>query len=239
MRISGSFQLGRIALARSICGAHVRVLLIEDNDEIARREMRGLAEAGFSVQRAADGNDGLMLARQPALDAIVLDLGLPGKSGLEILRELRAEGITTSIIVVSARGAWIDKVAGLNEGADDYLAQPVQMQELVARLHALMRRGTRRANNLLRHEEIAINMSTGEVRRGDMVLDLTPLELRMLRYFLLRPGRVVSHLDLTEHLYEAGSMRDSNTIEVYIGRLRRKIGREKIRTLRGLGYRFG
>lgn len=217
----------------------MRVLVVEDNDEIARRVVRGLTDSGFSVQRAADGHSGLSLARQPDLDAIILDLGLPGIPGLEVLRRLRAEGITTFTLILSARGTWIDKVTGLNEGADDYLASPFQMPELVARLHALVRRGTRRNANVLKHAEIAVNVATGEARRGDAALELTSLELRMLLYFLLRPGRVISHAELTEHLYAESSMQGSNTIEVYIGRLRRKIGREKIRTLRGLGYRFG
>jgi two-component system OmpR family response regulator len=215
------------------------VLLVEDENELAARITRGLTQAGFVVARAVDGDDGLELGLQPQIDMIVLDLGLPGKSGLEILKEWRARGVTTPVLILTARGTWVDKVGGLNEGADDYLTKPFHMPELVARLHALRRRGWGHASNVLKHEDLTVNLSTGEVTCADAPLELTALELRMLKYFMNRARHVISQAELVEHLYSTDEMRESNTIEVYIGRLRRKIGAEKIKTLRGMGYRFG
>jgi two-component system OmpR family response regulator len=217
----------------------VHVLLVEDDDELAARISSGLAQAGFVVDRASDGDDGLELALQPQMDVIVLDLGLPGRPGLEVLRELRGVGVTTPVLVLTARGTWVDKVGGLNEGADDYLTKPFHLPELVARLYALSRRTLGRATNLLKFRDLSLNLATGEVLLGDKLLDLTALELRMLKYFMHRIRHLVSHADLIEHLYNVDSMRESNTVEVYIGRLRRKIGADKIKTIRGLGYRFG
>lgn len=217
----------------------MHVLLVEDENELAARITRGLTQAGFVVARAVDGDDGLELGLQPQIDMIVLDLGLPGKSGLEILKEWRARGVTTPVLILTARGTWVDKVGGLNEGADDYLTKPFHMPELVARLHALRRRGWGHASNVLKHEDLTVNLSTGEVTCADAPLELTALELRMLKYFMNRARHVISQAELVEHLYSTDEMRESNTIEVYIGRLRRKIGAEKIKTLRGMGYRFG
>lgn len=217
----------------------MHVLLVEDENELAARITRGLTQAGFVVARAVDGDDGLELGLQPQIDMIVLDLGLPGKSGLEILKEWRARGVTTPVLILTARGTWVDKVGGLNEGADDYLTKPFHLPELVARLHALRRRGWGHASNVLKHEDLTVNLSTGEVTCADASLELTALELRMLKYFMNRARHVISQAELVEHLYSTDEMRESNTIEVYIGRLRRKIGAEKIKTLRGMGYRFG
>lgn len=217
----------------------MHVLLVEDDNELAARIARGLTQAGFVVERAANGEDGLDLGLQPQFNIIVLDLGLPGKPGLEVLRELRAHGVTTPVLVLTARGTWVEKVAGLNEGADDYLTKPFHMPELVARLIALRRRSWGHASNLLKHDDLSVNLSTGEVFRGDDMLELTALELRMLKYFMNRVRHVISQSELVEHLYSTDDMRESNTIEVYISRLRRKIGSDKIKTLRGMGYRFG
>ncbi len=217
----------------------MHVLLVEDENELAARITRGLTQAGFVVARAVDGEDGLELGLQPQIDMIVLDLGLPGKSGLEILKEWRARGVTTPVLILTARGTWVDKVGGLNEGADDYLTKPFHLPELVARLHALRRRGWGHASNVLKHEDLTVNLSTGEVTCADAPLELTALELRMLKYFMNRARHVISQAELVEHLYSTDEMRESNTIEVYIGRLRRKIGAERIKTLRGMGYRFG
>ncbi len=217
----------------------MHVLLVEDDHDLAARTKRGLTQAGFVVELAVDGDDGLELGMQPQIEVIILDLGLPGRPGLEVLKEWRSRGVATPVLVLTARGTWIDKVGGLNEGADDYLTKPFHMPELVARLHALKRRGWGRASNLLTHDDITINLGTGEVFVGEKALDLTSLELRMLKYFMNRPRHVISQTELVEHLYNIEDMRESNTIEVYIGRLRRKIGAEKIKTLRGMGYRFG
>ena len=217
----------------------MHVLLVEDDNELASRISRGLTQAGFVVERAVDGDDGFELGLQSQMDMIVLDLGLPGKPGLEVLKEWRARGVGTPVLILTARGTWTDKVSGLNEGADDYLTKPFHVPELVARLHALRRRGWGHASNVLKHEDLTVNLATGEVTRGDELLELTALELRMLKYFMNRIRHVISQSELVEHLYNSDDMRESNTIEVYVGRLRRKIGAEKIKTLRGMGYRFG
>lgn len=217
----------------------MHVLLVEDDNELATRINRGLTQAGFVVERAVDGDDGFELGLQSQMDMIVLDLGLPGKPGLEVLKEWRARGVGTPVLILTARGTWTDKVSGLNEGADDYLTKPFHVPELVARLHALRRRGWGHASNILKHEDLTVNLATGEVTRGAELLELTALELRMLKYFMNRTRHVISQSELVEHLYNSDDMRESNTIEVYVGRLRRKIGAEKIKTLRGMGYRFG
>jgi len=217
----------------------VHVLLVEDDNELATRINRGLTQAGFVVERAVDGDDGFELGLQSQMDMIVLDLGLPGKPGLEVLKEWRARGVSTPVLILTARGTWTDKVSGLNEGADDYLTKPFHVPELIARLHALRRRGWGHASNILKHDDLAVNLATGEVTRGDQLLELTALELRMLKYFMNRTRHVISQSELVEHLYNSDDMRESNTIEVYVSRLRRKIGAEKIKTLRGMGYRFG
>ncbi len=217
----------------------MHVLLVEDDNELAARINRGLTQAGFVVERAVDGDDGFELGLQSQMDMIVLDLGLPGKPGLEVLKEWRARGVGTPVLILTARGTWTDKVSGLNEGADDYLTKPFHVPELVARLHALRRRGWGHASNILKHDDLIVNLATGEVTRGDELLELTALELRMLKYFMNRTRHVISQSELVEHLYSSDDMRESNTIEVYVGRLRRKIGAEKIKTLRGMGYRFG
>jgi two-component system, OmpR family, response regulator len=217
----------------------VHVLLVEDDDELATRIVRGLTQASFVVERAANGDDGLEIGLQPQIDIIVLDLGLPGMPGLEVLRQLRARGVTTPVLVLTARGTWVDKVSGLNEGADDYLTKPFHLPELIARLNALRRRSWGRASNLLEYQDLSVNLATGEVLLANIPLELTALELRMLKYFMNRVRHVISQNELVEHLYSVDGMRESNTIEVYISRLRRKIGAEKIKTLRGMGYRFG
>lgn len=217
----------------------MHVLLVEDDDELGTRIGRGLTQAGFVVERATNGDDGLELGLQPQIDIIVLDLGLPGMPGLEVLRQLRVRGVTTPVLVLTARGTWVDKVGGLNEGADDYLTKPFHLPELIARLNALRRRSWGRASNLLEYQDLSVNLATGEVLLANAPLELTALELRMLKYFMSRVRHVISQNELVEHLYSVDGMRESNTIEVYISRLRRKIGADKIKTLRGLGYRFG
>jgi len=217
----------------------LHVLLIEDDDKLAERLERGLKQADVIVERAANGHDGFELAQQPQMDIIVLDLGLPGKPGLEVLRELRTKGIDTPVLVLTARGTWTDKTIGLNEGADDYLTKPFHMPELIARLNALMRRRAGRPSNMLVFDDLALDVTTGAATLNGEQVDLTALELKMLRYFMRRARHVVSQSDLVDHIYNAEDMRESNTIEVYVSRLRRKIGADKIKTIRGLGYRFG
>lgn len=174
-----------------------------------------------------------------SFDAIVLDLGLPGEDGLTVLTRWRDTGLSTPVLILTARGTWSEKVEGLNQGADDYLTKPFHLPELTARINALLRRGTGSAGALLSHDGLTLNPATSEVRLDGEPIDLTALEFRMLRYFMHRPRHLVSQSELTEHLYSLEGMRESNTVEVYVSRLRRKIGADRIKTVRGLGYRFG
>ncbi len=217
----------------------IRILLAEDDEELAVRLLRGLNQAGFVVERARHGDEALELGRDPTLDAIVLDLGLPKRQGLDVLADLRLEGVATPVLILTAQGTWAEKVQGLNQGADDYLTKPFHMPELVARLNALVRRAAGFAQSLLRHGDLSLDVATGEVLRSGEQVELTALEFRMLKFFMMRPRHVVSQGELVEHLYSGEDARESNTVEVYISRLRRKIGAERIRTIRGLGYRFG
>lgn len=217
----------------------MHVLLVEEDNGLATRMSRGLTQAGFVVSRAINGNQAVTLGLQPKVEVIVLDLDLRGAAGLEILKDWRARGVAAPVLVLSSRGAGLEMSGGLDEGADDFLAKPFHLPELIARLRALRARGWGHASNLLRHGDLTVNHATGEVLRGQELLELTALELRMLTYFMNRTRHVISQGELEEHLYSASDLRESNTIEVYVSRLRRKIGAEKIKTLRGLGYRFG
>lgn len=191
------------------------------------------------MERAVNGEDGEHLGSDGGYDAVVLDLGLPGKSGLDVLESWRAAGVNTPVLILTARGTWSEKVQGLNRGADDYLTKPFHLPELVARINALLRRGADVSETILTHDNLSLNVSTGEVTLGGAPLDLTALEFRMLRYFMHRPRHIVSQSELVEHLYSLNDTRASNTVEVYVSRLRRQIGGDRIKTIRGLGYRFG
>ncbi|MEZ5938248.1 MAG: response regulator transcription factor [Hyphomonadaceae bacterium] len=214
-------------------------MLVEDEQDLAARILRGLQQAGFVVEHARTGEDGLEMATMETYDAIVLDIGLPGMSGLEVLDAWRRQGLTTPVLILTAHGTWSEKVEGLNRGADDYLTKPFHTPELVARLNALVRRSTGLASNVLEHDDLRLDLATGQATVAGDSIDLTALELRMLKYFMTRPRRVVSQSELTEHLYSLDDARESNTVEVYVSRLRRKIGPDRIKTIRGLGYRFG
>ena len=172
-------------------------------------------------------------------DAIIVDLGLPGRQGMDVIRDWREAGVATPVIILTARSAWSEKVEGLNRGADDYLTKPFHTPELIARLRALTRRASGVAAPTLTHGDLTLNTATSEVLRGSEPVDLTAFEFRMLKYFMHRAGHIISQDELVEHLYPVNDTRESNTIEVYVGRLRRKIGADKIKTVRGLGYKFG
>lgn len=212
--------------------------MVEDDLELARRLKQGLEQAGFAVDCAENGQDGLDLGLRESYDAAVLDLGLPEVPGLSVLKRWRAAGRDHPVLVLTARAAWTEKVEGLNAGADDYMAKPFHVAEVAARLNALIRRSSGRASPLLRRGDIELNPAEGVVRVGDTTIELTAKELAILLYLMSRPGRIVSQDQLCDHVYDLDSQRQSNTIEVYIGRLRRKLGRDVIRTVRGLGYRF-
>nr|WP_249788392.1 response regulator transcription factor [Bradyrhizobium sp. G127] len=217
----------------------IRILLVEDDHDISTRLKEGLGGFGFVVEQVEDGEQGLSFALQEQFDAIVLDLGLPGLPGIEVLRGWRRAGCASPVLILTARNSWTEKVEGLNAGADDYVTKPFQMDELAARLRALMRRAAGQATSELRHGNITLDPVSGTVHVSGRPIDLTAQEFRLLNLFLHRVGRVVTQAELLDHLYGLDEERNSNTIEVYVGRLRRKVGRDTIRTLRGLGYRFG
>lgn len=216
----------------------MRVLIVEDHAPLAVQLRDALAEAGFVADLAADGEEALFLGETEPYDVVVLDLGLPRLDGLTVLRRWRAAGRAMPVLILTARDAWSEKVAGLNAGADDYLAKPFVMPELVARLQALVRR----AHGLVSPEivlgRLVVDTAAQRVLLGGVPVRLTGLEYRLLAYLALHAGQVVSKTQLTEHLYAQDFDRDSNTLEVMVGRLRRKLGDGLIETLRGQGYRL-
>ena len=186
-----------------------------------------------------NGADAIHMASDGDYDAIILDLGLPETSGVDVLKALRNQNVDTPVLVLTARNSWTEKVEVLNLGADDYLTKPFHTPELIARLNALLRRAIGQSHALLTHEDLELDTTSAMARRNGQPLELTAFEYRLLRLFMSRTGRVVSQTELSEHLYAMEDARGSNTIEVYISRLRRHIGNEKIKTIRGMGYRFG
>lgn len=195
---------------------------------------------GFAVDRADNGVDGEYLGSEEAYDAIVLDLGLPGRPGLEVLVNWRKAGNKTPVIILTARDAWHEKVEGFKAGADDYLAKPFHVEELIARLGAVIRRSTAQEAGAISVCGLSLDEERQICTDADgQVIELTGTEFRLLRYFMLHPGKVLSKSRLTEHIYEFDDDRDSNVIEVYVTRLRQKLGKDLIRTRRGQGYVFG
>ena len=219
--------------------AAIRILLVEDNPDLARRLTEGLRGAGFAVDHAADGETGYGLGRSENFDAVILDLGLPDIKGVDVLNRWRQGGREVPVLILTARGSWTEKVDGLNAGADDYITKPCHIQEIVARLRALIRRSAGKPTPTLFHNDIELSPASGSVTVAGKAVDLTAQEFRILNYFMHRRGRIISQSELLDHLYSLETERDPNTIEVYVARLRRKLGRDAIKTLRGLGYRFG
>lgn len=218
--------------------ASIRILLVEDDDEIAARLNAGLVGAGFSVERADNGADGYVMGNEEGYDAVILDLGLPQMQGLDVLKRWRANNRQTPVLVLTARGSWAEKVDGLNAGADDYITKPFHIPEVAARLKALIRRSSGIASPVLSHRGIVLDSTNGQVTRDGAPVEMTARDLKMLNYFMHRIGRIVSQAELSEHLYTLDEARESNTIEVYVSRLRRKLGADVIKTIRGLGYRM-
>ncbi len=220
----------------------MRVLVVEDEPSLRRQLVNALTQAGYSVDAAADGEEGLYLAREHPYDLGVLDLGLPKIDGLEVIKRLRDEERRFPILVLTARGHWQDKVNGLEAGADDYLAKPFQMEELLARLNALLRRSAGLASATVNHGSLSLDTVSQTVLVSGQTLDLTAYEYKVIEYLMMHPGEVVSKTTLTEHIYAQDYDRDSNVIEVFVGRLRKKIekinGDKPIETLRGRGYRL-
>jgi len=217
----------------------VRLLLVEDDTQLADGLREDLSRQGYAVDLADNGIDAEHLGRSEPYDAIILDLGLPGRAGLEVLSNWRGEGILTPVLILTARDAWHEKVDGFKAGADDYLAKPFHVEELLARLQALTRRSAGRAESVLRAGDLRLDEDRQQVRLDDgSEVPLTGTEFRLLRYLMQHPGRILSKTRLTEHVYDQDFDRDSNLIEVYVRRLRDKIGREHIETRRGQGYVF-
>jgi two-component system OmpR family response regulator len=214
----------------------MRVLVAEDDPRIADDLLRVLRAANYVVDRAADGEETQFLGSTEAYDAVILDLGLPVLDGVTVLKRWRAAGRDMPVLILTARGGWHDKVEGIDAGADDYLAKPFQMEELLARLRALIRRHRGHASALLSAGPVMLDTRGARASVDGMPLQLTALEYRLLAYLMHNRGRVVPRLELIEHIYEQDFERESNTIEVLIGRLRRKLGVEVIKTRRGLGY---
>jgi two-component system OmpR family response regulator len=216
----------------------MRVLVIEDDVEVARQVSNALRQALYVVDLARDGEEGQFLGDTESYDAVILDLGLPRRDGLSVLRNWRSSGRDMPVLVLTARDTWREKVEGLRAGADDYLAKPFELEELLARVEALLRRASGHANPVLECGPISLNPGTTRVLLEGRPLQVTALEFRTLAYLMRNRGRVVSKTELTEHLYDQDFDRDSNVIEVLINRLRHKLGSGRIRTRRGLGYRL-
>src|SRR3990170_4257427 len=220
----------------------MRVLIVEDEQTLRETIVEQLQQHGFNVDAAADGEEGLYCGKEYALDLAIIDLGLPKLPGLELIQKLRGEGKTFPILILTARDRWQDKVEGLQAGADDYVAKPFHFEELMARVQALLRRSGGWAQPVLKCGPVALDPRTQEVTVNDKKVELTSFEYRILEYLIHRAGEVISKTELTERLYAQDFDRDSNTIEVFIGRLRRKLDPDDsikpIETLRGRGYRF-
>ena len=220
----------------------MRVLVVEDEAPLREQLEARLRKEGFAVDSAADGEEGLYRAMEYPLDMAIIDIGLPKLSGIELIERLRASAHTYPVLILTARNRWQQKVEGLEAGADDYLTKPFHMEELLARLRALVRRGAGAATNLIERGPLQLDTSSQEVRVDGSDLDLTAYEYRLLQYLMLNPGKVISKSELTDHIYEEDADRDSNVIEVFVGRLRRKLDPDNtlkpIETLRGRGYRL-
>jgi len=220
----------------------MRALIVEDEQGLRLQLVAQLQQRGFAVDAASDGEEGVYFGSEYAFDIGIVDLGLPGLSGIELIRRLRAAGKAFPILILTAHGRWQDKVEGLEAGADDYLVKPFHSEELLARLNALIRRAAGWSQALVRCGPIALDTTSQQVRVEDQAIELTAFEYKALEYLMLHAGQVVSKSELTDHLYEQDFDRDSNVIEVFIGRLRRKLDASKnlnpIETLRGRGYRF-
>ncbi|MFT6773413.1 MAG: two-component system OmpR family response regulator [Paracoccaceae bacterium] len=216
----------------------MRVLLVEDEQSLAGQVKDALEREGRVVDLASDGEEGSFLGSTEPYDAIILDLGLPKKDGHSILRDWRDNGVKSPVLILTARDSWRDKVAGLDSGADDYLTKPFQMDELLARLRALIRRSSGLANPVFKQGPLEFDTRSGRVIMDGVSVPLTAQETNVLAYLILHREKVVSRTELSEHVYGYDTERDSNTIEVFIGRLRRKLGHKVIVTIRGRGYQF-
>src|SRR6187455_1501173 len=217
---------------------HMRVLVVEDEALLARQLTSALGDAGYAVDCAEDGERADLLGRTEQYDAVILDLGLPKIDGLTLLRRWRDAGLGMPVLILTARGSWHEKVHGIDAGADDYVAKPFRMEEVLARLRALIRRASGQVAADIRCGPIVLDPRAARVALNGQPVRLTSHEFRVLAYLMHHRGRVVSQVELSEHIYAENVDRDSNTVEVFVARLRRKLGAGAIETVRGLGYRM-
>jgi two-component system, OmpR family, response regulator len=216
----------------------MRCLVVEDDPDLRRQLERALSDAGYAVDVAADGEEGHFLGETEPYDVVVLDLGLPLIDGVTVLERWRDEGKAFPVLILTARDRWSEKVAGFDAGADDYLTKPFHVEELLARMRALVRRAAGHASSALECGELRLDSRAQRVTVAGDPVKLTSHELRLLTYMMHHVGRVVPRGELIEHIYDQDFDRDSNTIEVFVGRLRKKIGQDRIQTVRGLGYQL-
>jgi len=216
----------------------MRVLVVEDDEILAEQIQASLLEAGYSVDMANDGEDGHFLGDTEPYDAVILDFGLPILDGSSVLKKWRAAGKKMPVLVLTARDSWSDKVDGLDAGADDYLTKPFIVEELLARLRALIRRAAGQSSAQLECGPVLLDTRNGRVTVSGRAVKLTAQEFKLLSYMMHHTGKVISRTELTEHIYDQDFDRDSNTIEVFVNRIRKKLDSNVIQTVRGLGYRL-
>ncbi len=217
----------------------MRLLIVEDDPDLNRQLVAALSDAGYAVDTAFDGEEGHFLGDTEPYDAVILDLGLPQRDGISVLENWRRDNRKMPVLILTARDRWSDKVAGIDAGADDYVAKPFHMEEILARVRALLRRSSGHAKNEMEVGPLRLDTKTSRVTVSGAPVKLTSHEYRLLAYLMHHRGRVVSRTELVEHLYDQDFDRDSNTIEVFVGRLRKKIPADLIETVRGLGYCLG
>ncbi len=220
----------------------MRLLIVEDEDLLRARLVKAITDSGYVVDSASDGKDGFYNATEFDYDVAIIDLGLPGLDGISLIKAIRAKGLTFPILILTARDNWTDKVAGLDAGADDYVVKPFQIEEIKARLNALLRRAAGFAKPTLDFAHLSLDTTARKLTVDSVETELTAYEYKVLEYLMLHPGKVVSKSELTEHLYDQDHDRDSNVLEVFIRRLRQKLdpsaSLKPIDTIRGQGYRF-
>lgn len=214
----------------------MRLLVVEDDRDLNRQLVKALTQAGYAVDHAYDGEEAEFLGETEPYDAVILDLGLPKKDGVSVLQAWRDAGKTMPVLILTARDSWSEKVKGFDAGADDYVTKPFHLEEILARLRALVRRATGHATSDLVCGPVKVDTRAGRVLVNGEPIRLTSHEFRLISYLMHHAGRIVSRTELVEHLYDQDFDRDSNTIEVFVGRLRKKLGVDVIKTIRGLGY---
>lgn len=216
----------------------MRLLLAEDDPDLSRQLKSFLEDSGYAVDASMDGEDVHFLGETESYDAIILDLGLPVMDGISILKKWRDKGIDTPVLILTARDGWSEKVTGLDAGADDYVPKPFQIEEVLARIRALIRRAAGQASPEISIKGLTLNSDSSKVTVDGMPIKLTAQEYKLLSYMMHHPNKVISRTELTEHIYDQDFDRDSNTIEVFVTRVRKKIGIDIIKTIRGLGYQL-